>query len=247
MSKPKRNFNIGSPILNCFSCQVRGRTEWCDLDSDDLRQLNQVKVCNTYEPGQIIFYQGNPCLGIFCVESGTVAIKKVDSQGNSALVRMVNSGQTLGYRTYFAGGSYAANAEALTRCRICFIDKEEVRKLLENNPSVGFSFLRHVSRDLQSAEDARLQVSSLPVRARVAHLLLTLKDRFATVDEEGNLTIELPMARRDMADMVGTRPETIARTIHSMEEDGVAIFTGRNVTVRDLDALLDELEISEDI
>jgi len=162
-------------------------------------------------------------------------------------VRLVHAGQILGYRAYFAGGSYTGNAEVLTTCRVCFIDREGVREIIERNLGVGLSFLKHIATDLQVSEDARLQATTLPVRARVAHLLLSMKDRFATVDDEGNLTIELPLARRDMADMVGTRPETIARTIRSLEEDGVAVFSGRKVTVRDLDALLDELEVFEEI
>ncbi|MCB1153632.1 winged helix-turn-helix domain-containing protein, partial [bacterium] len=61
-------------------------------------------------------------------------------------------------------------------------------------------------------------------------------------DEDGNILIELPMSRQDIADMVGARPETIARTIRSLQDDGVATFKGREVMVPDLDALLDELE-----
>jgi CRP/FNR family transcriptional regulator len=82
----------------------------------------------------------------------------------------------------------------------------------------------------------------MSVRARTAHLLLMLKDRFATVTEDGSLSFELPLSRKDMASIVGTRPETIARTIRSLEADGVTRFSGRRVTVHDLDALLDEVE-----
>jgi CRP-like cAMP-binding protein len=247
MIQSRRTIEASAFGINCFTCQMRERTEWCQLAGNDLRALNQAKVCNVYESGQIVFYQGNPCLGIFCVESGTVAVRKADNHGNSALVRLIHAGQTLGYRSYFGGSNYTAGAEALTRCQVCFIDREAVKKLLAGNPSVGLLFLKHSADDLEASEEARLHSATLTVRARVAHLLLALKDRFATVDDEGTLTIELPMSRRDMADIVGTRPETIARTIRSLETDDVAIFKGRRVTVRDLDALLDELETPEQV
>jgi len=48
-------------------------------------------------------------------------------------------------------------------------------------------------------------------------LLLALKDRFATVNDEGDMTIELPLSRQDLAAMIGTRPETIARSIRALE------------------------------
>lgn len=226
----------------CFACESRGRSEWCSLEGSELELLNKAKVTNVYQPGQIIFYQGNPCLGIYCVESGTVAVRKNDANGNSVIVRMASAGDTLGYRAFFASEPYRASADALEPSRICFIDKNAVRSLLANNPSVGHGFLRHMAHDLDDAEEAKLHASALSVRARLAHLLLVLKDRFGTVDDDGVLSIKLPMSRQDIAAMVGTRPETIARAVRALEDDGVAKFDGRRAIVADLDALLDEIE-----
>jgi CRP/FNR family transcriptional regulator len=158
------------------------------------------------------------------------------------LVRLLTAGETLGYRAYFAGETYSSTAEALTPARVCFIDKAAVARMLERNPAIGFQFLRRMGEDLREAEDAKLHATALSVRARLAHLLLTLKNRFGRVQDDGTLVIELPLSRQDLAAMVGTRPETIARTIKSMETDEVAIFEGRTVKVSDLDSLLDELE-----
>jgi CRP-like cAMP-binding protein len=222
---------------------MRDRSEWGVLKDDEVKTLNESKICNTYKPGQVIFYQGNPCLGVYCIERGTVAIRKTDASGNSVLVRLAHEGQTLGYRTYFAGGGYTASSEALTEARICFVDRAAVRRLLDHNPSLGLQFLKRIADDLRSSEEQRLAAASLSVRTRMAHLLLVLKDRCATVDDDGTLIIELPLARQDIAAMLGTRPETIARTTKALEQDGIAEFRGRHVLVPDLDALLDEVEL----
>ena len=228
--------------VNCFSCQGRAQSEWCTLDGAELQSLNQVKICNTYLPGQTIFYQGNPCLGIYCIESGTVAIRKTDRDGNSVIVRLAHAGDTLGYRAYFAAEPYRASADALQPSRICFVDKNGVRALLDRNPAVGNNFLRHMARDLEEADEARLHAAALSVRARLAHLLLVLKDRFGLAQGDGTLTIELPLSRQDIAAMIGTRPETVARAVRSLEDGGIAHFKGRRVEIPDLDALRDELE-----
>jgi hypothetical protein len=46
-----------------------------------------------------------------------------------------------------------------------------------------------------------------------------------------------------MAAMVGTRPETISRTIRKMEQDGAADFDGRTVRIADPGRLLDDLSL----
>ncbi|MEM6730359.1 MAG: hypothetical protein AAF658_02315, partial [Myxococcota bacterium] len=69
--------SIRRPI-SCPTCPTRSTCEWCDLGSDDLRELDRAKVTNVYTPHQVIFYEGNPCLGIYCIESGTIALRKSD-------------------------------------------------------------------------------------------------------------------------------------------------------------------------
>ncbi|MEM6532114.1 MAG: Crp/Fnr family transcriptional regulator [Myxococcota bacterium] len=228
--------------VSCFSCENRQDSEWCALKNEELELLDAVKTANVYQPGQVVFYQGNPCLGIFCVEEGTIALRKADANGNSVITRLVQAGETLGYRAFFAEGPYAASAEAITAARVCFIDRDAVANLLKRNPTIGQNFLRHMARDLEESDSEQLNLATLDVRTRLSHLLLSLKDRFSEVDDDGNIILELPLSRQDMASMLGTRPETVARTIKGLETDGVARFNGRTVTVNDLDLLLDEVE-----
>ena len=73
-----------------------------------------------------------------------------------------------------------------------------------------------------------------------------LKDLLDRVDEEGNIVLTLPLTRTDLACLVGVRPESLSRGIRQLEEAGVASFQGKEVVVPDLDALLDEIEGSEE-
>ncbi len=227
---------------NCFTCDSRESSEWCVLPDEDLRILNQAKITNVYEPGQVVFYQGNPCLGIHCLESGLCGLRKTDDRGNTWIARLFHGGETMGYLAYFAERGYTGTAEALAPTRICFVDRATVRLLLERNPLLGHKFLVRIAENLAQAEDGRMAAATLPLRAQVAHLLLVFKERFGTVAEDGTLHIELPVPRRDLAAMLGARPESLSRALRQLEDDGVARFDGRRVAVADLDALIDELE-----
>lgn len=231
----------------CSTCAVRHSSEWSGLSDEGVTLLHGLKICNTYQPGQVIYYQANPCLGIYCVESGTIALRKGDGAGSSTLVRLANAGQTLGCRAYFAGSPYSASAEALSRCRVCFLDRAAVDRLMAHDAALTRSFLGRLARDLRREEEVRVQAMTRPVRARVAALLLLLRDHHATAADDGTLTIELPLSRRDIASYVGTRPETVARVIRQLERDGVTRFQGQRVTVPDLDALLDEVEVLDPV
>lgn len=212
------------------------------LNEDALRVLNAARVSRRYESGDVIFKQGDACRGLFCVDSGEVALRKTDDQGHAAIVRLAHAGQTIGYRSFFAGSAYSASAEALTPADVCFIERGTVEKLLGLEPKLGHRFLERTANDLRASEEARLEATNLPLRARLAHLLVTMKDRRASVDDSGDIVMELPLSRQDMAELLGARRESVARAITAMEEAGIVKFEGRLVRIPDLDALLDELE-----
>ena len=228
----------------CSTCPVACRTEWSSLPSSELQRLEREKSSRVYDAGEVIFHQGSRCSGVFCIRSGTVALRKANVQGQTIITRLLHPGETLGYRTFFSGGVYTATAVALTPSRICFVDRPLVRSLLESNPSLSHKFLKHLAQDLRSAEEAKLATAVLPVRARVAGLILALVDRYGQDGEQGTLDLELPLARQDMAALIGVRPESVARAIRALEEDGVANFKGRHVHIPDLDTLLGELDAS---
>jgi CRP/FNR family transcriptional regulator len=101
-------------------------------------------------------------------------------------------------------------------------------------------FLERTAKALGDAEEKYFQNVTLSVRARLAHLLVVLKDRYGSVAEDGSMTLELPMSRQDLAALIGTRPETMSRAVRQFEDAGIAHFTGRKVHVRDAKELLAE-------
>lgn len=227
---------------DCFTCQHRDRTEWCALSEDELRQFNDSKRSRAYLPGETIYHQGDACDGVYCIESGMVGIRKTGFDGSSTLLGLGFPTNTLGYRALLAGQDHIAGAEALKPSVLCFIEAKVVRDLLSVNPALGIQFLERAARDLGEAEEKFHQSVTLSVRARLAHLLVVLQDRYGSPGQDGAINLDLPLARQDIAAMIGTRPETLARTIRRMEEDGVARFAGRRVHVPRIENLIDEIE-----
>ena len=227
---------------SCFTCQNRDRTEWCVLKPDEIKLLDEGRVTREYQPGEIVFHEGDPARGIFCVESGSVGIRKSDADGHSVLLYLSNAGDTLGYRAFLAGENYNASAEVLERSRICQIDATTVRTILQHNPELGLRYLTLISRNLGKAENRILQNTTLSVRARFAHLLAVLLERYAERSGGGPIEFDLPLSRQDMASMIGTTPESLSRTIAKLETDKIVRLSGRRLTVPDVEMLVREFE-----
>ncbi len=226
---------------SCFGCQVRHTSEWCALDDAELALLNNVKVPKSYEAGTTLFHQGDDCDGIYCVSSGLIGIRRLDADGNSTLMRLCGPGETVGYRSFLKKSGHRSTAEIMMPSVVCFVRRATVRTLLEQNPNLGLRFLDHTLRDAEEFEDRHFESVTLTVKARLLSLLMVLYERFGYLNENGESMMDLPISRQDIAASIGASPETISRSISTVQDEGLAQFKGREVRFRNMDALIEQL------
>ena len=238
VKKDQSKFDSMEP---CLSARARAETEWEALKPDEINLFNHSVVCRKYKVSQSIFHQGDPCKGLYFVESGLVAVRKADEEGKSAIVRLAHQGDTLGYRPLLAKQRHRATAEVINDSRVCFLEAPIMRRLLHSNPNLGMRFLEHTAHALGESEERLFQVAALSVRTRIIHLLILLCDHYGSTTSDGTLFVELPMTRRDLANMIGARSESLSRAFRDIQNDGLLSLSGRTVRVDQVDRLVNEL------
>lgn len=226
---------------NCAVCHVGQRSDWRDLDQTALGLLERSRRRREYSSGEVVFAQGQPNNGVYCVSAGTIGIRKLNSYGNSVLLELAYPGDTIGYRSFLTGKEHKTSAEALGPSIVCHFDRATVLAVLESHPVLGQRFLRRSIGELEQAHDVIFRQATLSNRHKLVHLLLVLVERHGRRQADGSRSVDLPLSRRDLASMIGARHETLSRIIGRLESDGVARFSGRQVTIPSLDALSAEI------
>lgn len=218
---------------------------WCVLSPTELSVLNQAKVTKSYEPGAVLYDAGAPCKGLFCVNTGTLLVERSAQGGEGRRVRLVETGEILGWADFFRNSAYRNRAVCQTAAVVCTIPAPAVRGLLLHQPLLALKFLSLAAQDLERSERSDLEQTYFSARRRLALALASLKNNHGEGSSSGDIVITLPISRRDLADLIAVRPETLSRVIRELESDGVAAFSGRSVQIADLDRLLDEIEPGE--
>lgn len=216
---------------NCEICPSRLQGVFCDLSREDVRELARARTSNTYRKKSIIFYEGNPAMGIFCLNSGKVKIYKHGIDGQIQIVRLARGGDLLGYRALLSGEPYSATAEVIEEASICFLDKTMVMQMIRKNPSLSLRLLRKVSRELREAEERVLDLIQKPVPQRVAALLLSLQERFGETSAEG-IRLNIQLTREEMAEMIGTTAESLIRTLSEFRHKGLVEVDAHSVCIK---------------
>jgi CRP/FNR family transcriptional regulator len=228
-------------MSNCAICHVLQRSDWSVMDPAELDRIGRIRRRREYRAGKVIFEAGQENCGIYCVSVGTVGIRRMDENGNSALLSLAYPGDTLGYRSFLCAGEHRTSAEALGPATVCLIDGGVLRELFAGNPALARQFLHRASRELEHAHDSLFHHATLSNRARLARLLVQLMKRHGRSGPDGSQIIELPVSRRDLASMVGARHETVSRIMTRLAEDGIAEFSGRRVHIPKVENLLAEV------
>ena len=229
----------------CAVCRTTQMSAWCVLSPTELGSLDQAKVAKRYEPGTVLFENGSPSQGLFCISAGTLLVERVAEGGEARKLRLAEGGEILGWADFFRGGPHRTRAVCQTAAVVCTIPSQTVGELLHHQPLLALKFLTQAATDLDHVEQQTLEQSSYPARRRLALALAALRTHHGEGSPTGDIVITLPISRRDLADLIAIRPETLSRVIRELEADSVAAFSGRTVRIPDLDRLLDEIEPAE--
>jgi len=226
---------------SCITCPRRELTEWRDLEIPELELVDRHKRDKILLPGELLYNQGDPCEGIYCVKDGLIGERNVDIDGRSSLVRLNHPGTTVGYQEFLSRTDYRHSAEVLQECHVCFIGKSVVRQLLAKSPALGERFLHRSLEDAQQLEESLVRVRTTSVKARFLHTLMVMYERFGSYGPTTGHTFELPVSRKDLGALIGIVPETISRTIRSLEQEALVHFDGNRVFIPDLEVVFDEI------
>ena len=186
---------------------------------DQLRAAGRSRI---YEPGTSLFEQADACNGVYLIEHGLVGLRKLDEDGSSMLVNLARPGDFVGYSPLLSGEDHDTSAEVLQPSRIAFIDLAAARRLMREHPEFLSTLLRQATRDLKALEDKYLQMATRQAHERLASLLLSLKNFAQNDAARSDCRFELPLMNKDIADLIGIRPETLSRAIGHLRSAGLA-------------------------
>jgi len=87
--------------------------------------------------GDVVFAEGDPCQGLYVIESGTVRIFKTSASGREQVLTVEGPGSSIAELPVFDGGAYPASAAAASPASLLFISKNDFQAPLPAAPTGG--------------------------------------------------------------------------------------------------------------
>ena len=205
------------------------------LSEEHLAEIEKIAVDKSYNKGDIIFYDGDEGVGFYLVVAGSINVYKLSPEGKEQILHIVKEGDTIGAVPVFSGKSFPANARAISKSHLLFFDREKFIQLITNKPPLTMNILALLSMRLR---EFTIQVENLSLKeipGRLAAYLLYL------AQEQGNKDlIKLNISKLQLANLLGTGPESLSRALGNMKSKKLIEEKGANIKLLNRN-LLEEL------
>jgi CRP/FNR family transcriptional regulator len=208
------------------------------LQKEDLERIGELVLPRKFKRGESVFSEGDRSEGFYVVQSGEVKLYKLSADGKEQVLHIVGPGENFAEATIFGDATYPAYCEALKDSILLLIPKNDILRLLKNDPELSLRMLASLSSWLKRMALLVEEVTLKDVNTRLAGFLLSTMEIKGEKVADGIL-VDLGMDKKTLAAKLGTVSETLSRALRKLKDNDIIKVEGRKLTVLDRDALRD--------
>src|SRR5579863_2025752 len=206
------------------------------LTADEMHSLAARTGKKHLGRGELLFSEGDPCIGLFLVASGKIRIFKLSPAGREQVLAMEGPGSSFAELPVFDGGNYPASASALEDSEVLFISRKDFQSFCRAHPDVALKVIAVVGSRLRRLVGIIEDLSFTTVRQRLIALILRMAQTSGASSKAG-VEVGLTTSHQDLAAELGTVRELVSRNLSRLQAEGFLEVDGRRIVVKDVPGL----------
>jgi CRP-like cAMP-binding protein len=207
------------------------------LDIDALTELERTITVITCPPGRIIYRPGERGNALFILQSGSVQLYHLSTDGRKLIIATLTVGDCFGEVLLLGQNTHNDFAEATTTSSICSINKQDIEPLLLQQSGVTLALLKKMSQRLALLEAQLINTTFKSMPARLAALLLQLAQ-----DKEQEILVVEGLSHEELAERLGVYRETVSTALRDLREAGAIELGRKHITINKPQLLRDIAE-----
>ena len=207
---------------------------FANLPADVLAALAAAALSRRFVRGQIVFLEGEPCAGLYIVESGLVKVLKLSPQGREQILTRLGPGQTFNEVAVLDGGPNPASAEALADTVTWVISRPDMQRLAQQYAALSWALIESIAARARHLVEMVEDLSLRSVKSRLAKLLLREAGRAGA---QAAIERDQMMTQTEMAARLGTVREMVGRALRELADDGLIAMDRQRIVIVDRENL----------
>ncbi len=118
---------------------------FANLSPRELKEVAAIVHRREYRTGEPVFYQGDPGLGMYIIQEGSVSIAITDKDDGQKELAILNEGDFFGELGLLDESPRSANAICKTDCNLIGFFRPDLFELIEKKPALGIKIVLKLS------------------------------------------------------------------------------------------------------
>ncbi len=184
--------------------------------------------------GDFLWRAGDQAYSFIVIQRGLVQIARNAASGDRSILGIFGPRQSVGDFAVMRKSPYPADAIVISeKLKALSVPADLVMNAMQTNLSMAHAVQQSM---VQHSEILRAKIdimSAGSVPARLAQLLLHLKERFGDETDEGEVHIPIRLSRTALSQLVAARIETVIRIMSDWQKKGVLTSSPEGFIVHD--------------
>ena len=179
-----------------------------------LLQTSDLDLFMSRSRNRPFFSEGDPSGAIYQVESGCIRLQKMTEGGRRCVLSFCYPGDVFGLGTH---GPEQVDAEAACASRVSRLGHLGLQRMLQSEPTRAMKVIDAAYGGQEPGSEHVVMISFAPAEQKLAWFLASLGQRLGQ-SVGGELLVDLPMMRADIADHLGMTFETVSREMTKLRD-----------------------------
>lgn len=217
------------------SCTIAHKHCYCfeKLTPEQKKLVEENQVTIEFKKGEKIAKQGTFTTHVIFICEGLAKVYYEDNN-QRLILRIAAAGSLIGLTSLGKNNNifqYTASAYVDTKAKL--IDLKLFRQLVEENSAFATAIIDILSENAIQKNERFFCLTHRQSYGKLADLLLCLAGNIFM-----NANFDLPLTRKELAELAGMSTESVIRTIKKFQDDGLIQTNGKNFEILDPEGLL---------
>lgn len=219
------------------SCFAEVLSELVDLTAGERAALEKLEERQRHVRRGAVLQRENEAGGeLFILRKGLMMSYVLLDDGSRQILRFLFPGDMLGVSSAVYREAPETLA-ALSDCVVCPFDRAALSEMVVAHPRLSAMVLVYSQIERVALTDRLAALGRTSAKARVAALMLELRNRLRAMDKTIADAFTLGLTQEEIGDATGLTAVHVNRMLRQLEEEGLIAREGGRVTIRDERAL----------
>ena len=229
IDKERQYSYLSQMKCDCDNCEIKS-IFYATIKESEVEEYCKSRIEKEVKTGELIIRQGDYINDFIYLKEGLVKLYRDTPHGQ----QIISLGKPLDFvslLSVFGNDTYSYSVSAINDSVICILSIKEIRQLIHENGDFALKIISTLNKASERILFDHLDLSQKRLNGRVASVLLYFADVF------GMNKYELPITRKEIAQLIGMSIENVIRAISEFRRDNILNVYGKRIEIVDITML----------